>query len=147
MGTPLPADYKEFMRRFPSGMFRDVVCVFNPVQDEESLARLVDEFEGMLLGVRILWEEYDDDSFPPFPEPRGVIPFASDSSGGSLFWLPWHPDPDRWHVVFLSRNLAAGWTRTRRPMTAVMRQLANSRSERNILGWDLAGKERDFEPF
>jgi hypothetical protein len=32
-------------------------------------------------------------------------------------------------------------------MTAVMLELATSRSERNVLGWDLAAKDRGFEPF
>jgi hypothetical protein len=31
-------------------------------------------------------------------------------------------------------------------MTAVMLELATGRSERNILGWDMASEDRVFEP-
>ncbi|TDV35942.1 hypothetical protein [Actinophytocola oryzae] len=145
LGTPLPGDYKEFMSRFPSGMFRDVIRLFNPVQGKEFLAEFREDFDRLLIGVEILWEEYG--TYPPFPRPGGLIPFASDSSGGSLMWLPWTPDVDRWHVVHLSRNVVRGYNRTRRSMTSVMRELATSRSSRNILEWDLADTGRTFEPF
>ncbi|MEV1120779.1 SMI1/KNR4 family protein [Actinosynnema sp. NPDC049800] len=142
-GFRFPADYKEFMARFPSGLFRDVVRLHNPVQDQRSLAGFEDDLDRMLTVVEEL-REYDD-SYAPFPEPRGVIPFADDVAGGALFWLPWTSDPDHWHVVHLSRG--NHWTRTKRSMTAVMLELATSRSERNVLGWDLAAKDPVFEPF
>ncbi|TQM84931.1 hypothetical protein FHX81_7397 [Saccharothrix saharensis] len=143
VGTALPADYKEFMSRFPSGVFRDVVRILNPVQDRRWSAAFRSDADSMLIGVRSLWEE--EGGYPPFPEPGGLIPFAGDVAGGSLCWLPWTADPDEWHVVHLSRSSYR--TRTRRSMTAVMRELATSRSERNVLGWDLADTERTFEPF
>ncbi|KOX27536.1 hypothetical protein ADK67_14080 [Saccharothrix sp. NRRL B-16348] len=143
VGFRFPADYQEFMARFPSGIFRDVVRIHNPVQDQRSLAGFEEDLDRMLTGVEAL-QEYDD-TYAPFPEPRGVIPFAGDLAGGSLFWLPWTPDPDRWHVVRLNRS--SHWTRTKRSMTAVMLELATSRSERNVLGWDLSAKDQVFEPF
>ncbi|WP_414942662.1 SMI1/KNR4 family protein [Amycolatopsis sp. cmx-11-51] len=146
LGFSLPGDYKEFMERFPSAAFRDVVTFWNPIQGVESLARFREEIDRILIGVRIGWErEYH--TFPPFPEPKGAIPFASDSGGGSLLWLPWTDDPDEWHVVYQSRHSPDDWTRTKRSMTEVMLELATSRSKRNILGWDMAAKERSLEPF
>ncbi|MFE2753599.1 hypothetical protein ACFXGA_16550 [Actinosynnema sp. NPDC059335] len=143
--TPLPADYKRFMARFPSGLLRDVLRIFNLVQSRTSLTRVVQDFEPAREVVGRHRDEFD--SYPPFPEPGGVVPFADDTAGGLLGWLPWTPDPDRWHVVRLSGNPVAGWTRTRRSMTAVVRELATSRSDRNVLGWDLAARDRVFEPF
>lgn len=61
---------------------------------------------------------------------KGVIPFASDSGGGSLLWLPWTGDPDEWHVVCQSRHSPDDWIRTNRSMTEVMLELSISRSER-----------------
>lgn len=145
LGTAFPDDYKQFMGRFPSGMFRDVLRIFNPVQNENFLTHFTDQFENTLIGVEILWQE--SGGFPPFPRPGGVLPFASDTSGGALLWLPWTPDPGKWHVVHLSRNTTKGYTRTKRPATAVLLELATSRSDRNILGWDLSAKEQSFTPF
>ncbi|WP_081736319.1 SMI1/KNR4 family protein [Amycolatopsis orientalis] len=146
MKTSFPRDYKEFMGKFPSGAFRDVIRILNPIQDGKFLALFEEDFDRSLVGVKMA-REYGYDSFPPFPEPGGVIPFASDFAGGTLFWLPWTPDPDKWHVVYQSRHSPDDWTRTKRPMTAVMLELATSRSTRNILGWDMAAKDRSLEPF
>jgi hypothetical protein len=143
--TPLPDDFKQFAARFPSGMFRDAVRFFNPVQSDEFLTHFKDASDRILMGAELMWEEFG--TYPPFPRPGGVIPFAAESSGGALLWLPWTPDPDEWHVVHLSSNTAKGYTRTKRSMTAVMLELATSRSERNVLGWDLATVDRSFKPF
>ncbi|PNE16959.1 hypothetical protein B1H26_18400 [Amycolatopsis sp. BJA-103] len=146
VGTSFPGDYKEFMSRFPSGAFRDVIRILNPIQNSEHLTLFKEEFDRNLIGVKMA-RENGYDSFPPFPEPGGVIPFASDFAGGALFWLPWTSDPDKWHVVYQSRHSPDEWTRTRRPMTAVLLELATSRSTRNILGWDMAAKDRSLAPF
>lgn len=141
--TVLPGDYKEFMSRFPSGVFADAVTFFNPVQSDDELARFVGEFDRMLTVVRLSLEEHD--LYPPFPEPGGVIPFADDVAGGSLFWLPRTSDPDEWHVVYQSRDSPEDWTTTELSMTAVMLELVTSQGTDNILGWEMT--ERSFEPF
>jgi hypothetical protein len=143
--TPLPGDYKQFMSRFPSGMFRDTVKMWNPAKNTEHLTKFQEERDRILIGVGIAWEHYD--TFPPFPEPGGVIPFAADAAGGALFWLPWTSDPGKWHVVYQSRHSPDDWTKTKRSMTAVMLELATSRGKRNILGWDMSAAGRLFEPF
>jgi hypothetical protein len=71
---------------------------------------------------------------------------AFDAASGALFWIPSTPDPDKWHVVYQSRRSPDDWTKTKRSMTAVMLELATGRSERNILGWDMASEDRVFEP-
>jgi hypothetical protein len=141
--TSFPGDYREFMDRFPSGLFRNSLVVWNPVQNTNCLAKFTEDRDRVLMGVRMTWEAYD--TFPPFPEPKGVIPFATDATGGALFWLPWSPDPDKWYVVYQSRHDPEDWTRTKRSMTAVMLEFATSRSARNILGWDMS--DRSFEPY
>ncbi|SMD25779.1 SMI1/KNR4 family protein [Kibdelosporangium aridum] len=148
LGTRLPADYKQFMERFPSGMFRNSIRIFNPSKDAANMARFTAEFERILEWVRIVRNEFADfASYPPFPEPKGVIPFAGIAAGGSLFWVPWTADPDKWHVVYQSGHSPDDWTRTRRSMTDVMLEFVTSRSTRNILGWDMSERDRSFEPF
>lgn len=143
--TPLPADYKEFMNRFPSGMFRQVIRLINPMQSNDHLGSFQADFDQALGNVKTAWE-YEYETYPPFPEPGGVVPFASDDTGGAFFWLPWTPDPDKWHVVYLSRHSPDSWTRTKRTMTAVMLELAKSKGKRNILGWDMSRYEHSFNP-
>ncbi|RSN60628.1 hypothetical protein DMH01_15140 [Amycolatopsis sp. WAC 04182] len=145
LGTSLPGDYKEFMARFPSGMLRGVISFVNPAQSTRHLRSFQRDFDQALANVRSACA-YDYDTYLPFPEPGGVIPFASDDTGGVFFWLPWTPDPDRWHVVYLSRHSPDAWTRTRRSMTTVMLELAKSQGRRNILGWNMARYERSFNP-
>lgn len=146
LGLVFPADYKEFMGRFPSCCFRGVLRLWNPVQNTEGLARFTDDFGRLLDGVRE-GREYYPEIPAPFPAPGGVIPFADDMSGGALFWVPWTADPDGWHVTRQSASLPDDWMRTRRPMTAVLLELATSRSSRNVLRWDLSGADRSIELF
>ncbi|WP_340681759.1 SMI1/KNR4 family protein [Amycolatopsis coloradensis] len=143
--TPLPADYKEFMTRFPSGMFRHVVRLINPIQGNGYLEAFQGDFDQALANVKTA-REYEYDTYPPFPEPGGVVPFATDDTGGAFFWLLWTPDPDKWHVVYLSRHSPDAWTRTKRTMTAVMLELAKNQGKRNILGWDMSRYEQSFNP-
>ncbi|KFZ76978.1 hypothetical protein ED92_38300 [Amycolatopsis sp. MJM2582] len=64
--TPLPADYKEFMARFPSGIFRNAVRFINPVQGSEYLDAFQADFDQDLANVKTAWEnEYD--TYLPFP--------------------------------------------------------------------------------
>jgi hypothetical protein len=141
--TVLPSDYKQFMSRFPSGLLSDSVAIYNPVQNDDHLARFIQEFDRMLEIARLSREECD--LYEAFPEPGGVIPFAADVAGGSLFWLPRTADPDEWPVVYQSRDSPDDWTTTQQSMTEVMLELVTSQGTDNILGWDIP--ERSFEPF
>ncbi|MFC0107632.1 SMI1/KNR4 family protein [Kibdelosporangium aridum] len=141
--TVLPSDYKQFMSRFRSGVLCDAVRIYNPVQSDEHLANFVEEFDLKLEVARLSREECD--LYEVFPEPGGVIPFASDLAGGSLFWLPRTSDPDEWHVVYQSRDSPEDWTTTELSMTAVMLELVTSQGTDNILGWEIT--ERSFVPF
>lgn len=146
MKTPFPADYKEFMARFPSCFFRDSLRIWNPIQNTEGLRRFTDDFGRILANVRE-GRAYYPDIPAAFPEPGGVIPFADDASGGALFWLPGKAGPEEWHVVYQSRHSPDDWTRTRRSMTAVLLEFATSRGTRNILRWDMSRTDRSIELF
>ncbi|MFC0107606.1 SMI1/KNR4 family protein [Kibdelosporangium aridum] len=146
LGFRFPGDYKEFMARFPSGNYRNAIQLYNPIQDTESFAQFTDHLEGKLWGIRMARDEEGCDIYPPFPEPGGVIPFARDAEGGTLFWLPRSPNPDEWSVEHQARGNPEEWTRTKRTMTEVMLELVTSRGERNILRWNVAD-ERGFLPY
>lgn len=133
------------MERFPTGVFRNTVRFINPIQGGDYLDAFQADFDQDVAKVKTAWE-YEYDTYLPFPEPGGVVPFASDGAGGTFFWLPWAPDPGKWHVVYLSRHSPDAWTRTKRSMTTVMLELAKSQGKRNILGWNMARYERSFNP-
>lgn len=141
--TAFPVDYKQFMSRFPSGLLSDSVAIYNPVQSDDHLSRFVREFNRMLEVVRLSREEFE--LYEAFPEPGGVIPFASDVAGGSFFWLPRTSDPDEWPVVYQSRDSPDDWTTTDQSMTEVLLELVTSQDESNILRWEIT--DRSFEPF
>ncbi|MCR6482980.1 SMI1/KNR4 family protein [Amycolatopsis sp. OK19-0408] len=144
--TPFPADYQAFMARFPSCFFRDSLRLWNPIQNTAGLRRFTEDFTRHLANVNE-GREYYPEIPAAFPQPGGVIPFADDAAGGVLFWSPRTADPDGWHVVYQSSSLPDVWRSTRRSMTAVLLEFATSRSTRNLLRWDMSGKDRSIELF
>ncbi|MCE7010233.1 SMI1/KNR4 family protein [Kibdelosporangium philippinense] len=146
LGFQFPGDYKEFMARFPSGQFRNSIELYNPVQDVGSLAEFKRHFERKLNALRVVREGREDDMHPPFPEPDGVVPFADDAEGGTLFWVPRSPNPDEWSVEHQARGNPAEWTRTKPTMTGVLLELVTSRGERNIMHWDVS-RHPGFLPY
>jgi hypothetical protein len=97
LGCRLPNDYQDLVRAYGLGSFDDVVLwtPFTP----RSWANLV-------VNARDLADEYgpvrDDDPaafpYPLYPEPGGMLPWASTGDGDWLCWLT-DDEPNGWPVV------------------------------------------------
>jgi hypothetical protein len=101
LGAPLPADYKEFIGRYGSGLFAGLYYVFNPFSASSSF-NLFDQLKE--LGEYYQQEHAgDEDEYPydVFPKKPGLLPWGHDNEGNTYFWLvkP-KAKPDDWPVIF-----------------------------------------------
>ena len=88
LGVHLPADYREFVERYGSGEFCDLVHVL-------TAGELVPYAEDALDVERELAaEDPDDHPYPLHPEPGGLLPWGTTSNGHLLCWRT-----DDWTVV------------------------------------------------
>ena len=97
LGCRLPNDYQELMGVYGLGSFDDVV-LWTPFTSH-SWANLVKQARNL---VGDYGPVRDDDPsafpYPLYPEPGGLLPWASSSGGEWLCWLT-GAEPDHWPVV------------------------------------------------
>ncbi len=122
LGTALPTDYKLVVNAYGSGEFNDLFTVFNPFSSEgmsllwqagvpdclveyEELGRVY-PLGSNLEHYQLMRAEFPEfcPSFPPYPEPGGLLPLGQDSNGGSAYWLT-EGRPANWPLIFLPHSL------------------------------------------
>ncbi|MCO1574158.1 SMI1/KNR4 family protein [Crossiella sp. SN42] len=101
LAVRLPDDYKRFMANFPSGTFRGLIGINNPIESEPAWVSFHWEFFDTLDRVRG-WRDHEPERvpYPIFPESGGVIPWGDTNANHEFFWLPRSENPDEWSVVF-----------------------------------------------
>jgi hypothetical protein len=102
MRTPLPDDYKEFVRRYGTGKIDNFLWVLTPGARNPNF-NILDRGERILRAFR----EYrvtiaEIGKRPPFaasPEPGGLFPWGCTENGDVCYWRTGHVDPNEWRVV------------------------------------------------
>lgn len=101
VGTPLPADYKEYVHWFGPGGFDEylVVCVPGVENSNTELAALLArEHSHTELRAR-LGRRPTAPPFPLFPEPGGWLPWGFTTGGDVLYWVTSSAGPDDWTIA------------------------------------------------
>ncbi|OIJ94479.1 hypothetical protein BIV25_23105 [Streptomyces sp. MUSC 14] len=101
IGSPLPSDFKAFLDTYGAGVISEELVVFHPRGSSPLLERMRSIHERFAAR-----RERGPDDFPhPFhPEPGGLISWGYDYGGDEHFFLPCHPDPDRWKIVTMAHE-------------------------------------------
>jgi SMI1-KNR4 cell-wall len=99
LGIALPSDYRELITRYGSGEFSDEVALLPPFGP----CTLLDYGVGLLDGDRELRADEEatdpeDYPYPLYPEPGGLLIWATTANGERLCWLT-AGEPDEWKVV------------------------------------------------
>ncbi|WP_234317257.1 SMI1/KNR4 family protein [Streptomyces sp. NRRL WC-3744] len=104
LGTALPSDFRALAEAYPALAIDDFLVVSSPRPGAEAswaAGRLQDE-------ILQDWQEMGDmEDYVPYPQPGGLIGWASSNSGDSFYWKTSPPDPDAWPVVVRTDN--ADW--------------------------------------
>lgn len=99
IGTRLPHDYKELVRRYGNGYFMDFIGICVPLAENPH-----DRLENAAPYVRENLKRADHPTCPYaiWPDPAGLLPFGSTDNGDYLFWLP-RGGPHSWPIVVWDR--------------------------------------------
>jgi hypothetical protein len=98
VGAKLPADYKDCVREYGSGVLADFIRIFNPFSASE-YTNLVASVNRIGQICRQL-KESEGSRFPfdIFPTSPGLLPWGTDDNGNWYFWLT-EGAPNDWPVV------------------------------------------------
>jgi hypothetical protein len=91
--TQLPADFKNFIGTYGTGLIGDFVLIFNPFSDDKPTNFFY--YMDFILGLE---NNRRAAPLPLFPAPDGLLPFGKTIDGDSLFWTT-KGKPDNWTIV------------------------------------------------
>ena len=98
LGLVLPADYRDFVFTYGTGLFAEFYRVYNPFAVDEwmNLSASIERDCGWVRETK-----RDSPSrvpYPIFPEPSGLLPWGNDENGNYYYWIT-SGSPDSWLVV------------------------------------------------
>lgn len=107
LGTRLPTEYVTLMEAYGGGCWTQWLNFDAPL--ETGRFGLVEEATRVCDGYRSLRASHPQ--FQPlavWPEPGGLLPFASSIDGDQLGWLTEGPTPDDWSLIVYPRHAEQG---------------------------------------
>jgi hypothetical protein len=97
IGTPLPQEYKDFVRLYGSGYFMEFLGVYVP-RARNPNCRLETKVRVIGDGFADYLTDCEELPLPLWPAPDGLVPFGQTDNGHYLLWVPRGP-PDDWRVA------------------------------------------------
>ncbi|MFI2736868.1 SMI1/KNR4 family protein [Streptomyces sp. NPDC018711] len=104
LGTALPSDFRSLAEAYPALVIDDFLMVSLPAPGAEAPWASASRDDEIL---QDLHEMGDTEDYVPYPQPGGLISWASSSSGDTFYWRTGPADPDAWPVVVRTDN--ADW--------------------------------------
>jgi SMI1/KNR4 family protein SUKH-1 len=102
LGVAFPADYRDYVSRYPGVTFDDFMHVVTPDPGGES-----DYLAGVSETLEMMESFAEDDMTEGYrfhPDEGGLIPWGESNQGDIFFWRKNGPDPDRWPAVVYTAN-------------------------------------------
>jgi hypothetical protein len=93
----MPADYKEFIKRYGTGSIGRFIWILN-ANAHNSHLNLLQEMEPILGALRHLRRSGEPCPYRLYPESDGLLPYGKTDNGDVLYWLT-VGKPERWPVV------------------------------------------------
>jgi hypothetical protein len=146
VGLPLPGDYKALLETFPDGTFGGLIRPNRPGDDGHQTTEFLGYYAYRLGDMRE-WREagYGTYPYPIFPEPGGVLPWATGPRGEPICWLTEDDDPDRWPVILTDADFTR-WHRFPGSACEFLLDLVQGRFDAGDSGLDLTVKGPSFTP-
>ncbi|MEV5177386.1 SMI1/KNR4 family protein [Streptomyces flaveolus] len=104
LGTALPSDFRSLAEAYPVLVIDDFLTVSLPTPGAEAPWASASRDDETL---QDLCEMGDTEDYVPYPQPGGLIAWASSNSGDTFYWRTSPADPDAWPVVVRTDN--ADW--------------------------------------
>lgn len=144
LSTPLPEDYKAFVRAYGTGTIDRFIVVFNPFSSN-SFVNLVErsrhQLQALAESIGAFPQYYVD---VVYPSPGGLLPFAATDNGEIFYWQT-TGSPEQWTVrVFESRGPKC--CDFNGPMTDFLHALLTRSIECDVLPRGFPSHRPAFEP-
>ncbi|WP_205325333.1 hypothetical protein [Glycomyces sp. YM15] len=102
LGVELPSDFRALAEAYPALVLENFLYLELPEPGKESLfvaahrqaAEILDDWRNQGYAA---W-------YVPFPEPSGLLHWASSDVGDTFYWRTWSESPDDWSVVVSGEN-------------------------------------------
>jgi hypothetical protein len=145
VGLRLPDDYRRLVETFPDGIFQGLVRVNRPGDHHESAKEFLGFYAWQLEDMRQLRASGHAFPYPIFPEPGGLLPWATGPRAEPFFWLTRGEDPNMWPVAAASHDLT-GWQEFPGTACQVLVDVVEGRFDASLFGVDLSGRGPWFNP-
>jgi len=103
LGSALPADYRTFIDCYGTGSFDDIISVYNPFTQNESLNLFyaLDTLHQASRQTRLrsdpIWSVVHP--FELFPAPEGLLPWGFTTNIGNFFFWQVKGKPETWEII------------------------------------------------
>jgi hypothetical protein len=121
IGTPLPAEFKEYVARYGTGVVNDFLWPLNPFAANDNI-NLVAEIRFQLETLRATRDKFPKRyTYAIFPEPGGYLPWGRSENGDVMHWKT-EGTPDQWTVAVTDAREPV-WEEFPEPMTSFLAKL------------------------
>jgi hypothetical protein len=145
LGLHLPNDYKYLVEVFPDGTFQDLLHVNRPGDHHQPRTDFLGFYAYTLEDMRHLRSDRGSFPYPIFPEPGGLLPWASGPRREPFFWLTQAEDPNTWPVVTADYDFTE-WREFPGTACQLLIEVVEGRFDASLFGVDLAGRGPSFVP-
>ena len=145
LGTRLPEDYKRLVDTFPDGIFQGLARVNRPGDHHQSDKEFLGFYAYQLEDMRALRSDGHSFPYPMFPEPGGLLPWATGPRREPFFWVTQAEDPNAWPVVTADYGFTE-WREFSGPACQFLIEVVEGRFDGSIFGVDLAARGPWFQP-
>jgi hypothetical protein len=106
LGLKLPANFKTLILTYGTGCWQGFWYILNPNTSNEYL-NLIAQSQSLLpkgwstLDAERIIRNQEQERYPHpiYPEPGGILPWATTDNGGRFFWLT-IGEPDHWSTIY-----------------------------------------------
>jgi len=98
LGLVLPADYRDFVLTYGTGLFARFYRIYNPFSVDKSMSLLSCVQETCDWRRETKRELPERVPYPIYPEKTGILPWGNDENGHDYYWLT-RGSPDEWIVL------------------------------------------------
>lgn len=106
LGLRLPDDYKKLIEIFPDGDFEGQLRINRPGDSNEPPNEFLGYYAWRLHDMRELRGLGHPIPYPIFPEPGGLLPWASGPRAEPFFWLTNSENPNSWPIVTTNHDFS-----------------------------------------
>lgn len=148
LGSPLPADYQEYVAAYGTGLLCNFIIICNPFSTHSGFAFL--PFVSLMRNTLANLRECEGSKQVPFdfhPKNPGLLPMGGDENGNGIYWLT-EGKPEAWPCI-VGEGRGKRWERFDFPMTTFLAKILKKEIRCKVWPASFPGRKDclDFQSF